>query len=173
MHEYRSLALIIIAIFVITLAGAYFSPTFSEQKSFLELFMMFGAVLFIISLLIVFATIGLRSFILYMALFLAIIMQMYGVEGAALFVGLTYFVWGSIFAMEVLLFYHGLKNAREWFEQRYTYKSFKMEYKAFYPMLWVASVFLEWIPSLLYRESFMKFYPAEVLKDMEKILPEK
>ena len=38
MKEYRSLALIILAIFIITLAGAYFSPTFNEQKNFLELF---------------------------------------------------------------------------------------------------------------------------------------
>jgi len=71
------------------------------------------------------------------------------------------------------LFYNGLKSAREWFTKRYTYKSFKIEFLAFYPMLWVASVFLEWIPSVLYRESFLKFSPPKVLEEMRKILPEK
>ena len=173
MKEYRSLALIIIAIFVILLAGAWFSPTFEEQKSYLELFILMGALLFIFSVLVVFATIGFGSFTLYMAVFLVIVMQMYGIEGAVLVVGMSYFVWGSIFAMEVLLFYNGLKGAKEWFTQRYTYKTFKYEYYPFYPMLWVASVFLEWIPSILYRESFLKFSPAQVLEEMKEILPER
>jgi len=100
MKEYRSLALIIIAIFVILLAGAWFSPTFEEQKTYLELFILMGALLFIFSVLVVFATIGFGSFTLYMAVFLVIVMQMYGIEGALLVVGISYFVWGSIFAMD-------------------------------------------------------------------------
>jgi len=97
-------------------------------------------------------------------------MGMYGVEGALLVTGMTYIIWGSIFAMEVLLFYNGLKSAQEWFIERYTFKSFKNEYYAFYPMLFIAYVFLEWIPSIFYRESFLKFKPIKVLEVMEDIL---
>ena len=83
-------------------------------------------------------------------------MGMYGIEGALLVTGMTYIIWGSIFAMEVLLFYNGLKSAQEWFVERYTFTSFKNEYYAFYPMLMVAYFFLEVIPSIFYRESFLK-----------------
>ena len=170
MKEYRSLTLIIIAIFIITLVGACFSPTFSEQKTYLELFFLFGALLFIFSVVAIFAAIGFASFSLYLALFLATVMGMYGVEGAFLVTGMSYFLWGSIFAMEVLLFYNHVKSAKEWFIERYTFKSFKNEYYAFYPMMVVAYVFLELIPSLLYRESILQFHPSEVLKTMEEIL---
>ena len=171
MKEYRSLALIILAIFIIILVGAYFSPTFNEQKNFLELFILLGSLLFIFSALVIFAVIGFSSFALYLAIFLAAVMGMYGIEGALLVTGMTYLIWGSIFAMEVLLFYNGLKSAQEWFTERYTFKSFKNEYYAFYPMLFIAYVFLEWIPSLLYRESFLKFSPSKVLEVMEEVLP--
>jgi len=170
MKEYRSLALIVIALFVITLVGAYFSPSFSEQKTFLELFMLMGALLFIFSALVIFATIGFGSFSLYLAIFLAAVMGMYGIEGAFLVTSMTYLVWGSIFAMEVLLFYNGLKSAKEWFQERYTFKSFKNEYYAFYPMLFIAYLFLELIPSFLYRESFLEFKPSKVLEVMKEVL---
>ena len=171
MKEYRSLALTILAIFIITLIGAYFSPTFNEQKNFLELFILLGSLLFIFSALVIFAVIGFSSFSLYLAIFLAAVMGMYGIEGALLVTGMTYLIWGSIFAMEVLLFYNGLKSAQEWFIERYTFKSFKNEYYAFYPILFIAYVFLELIPSLLYRESFLKFSPSKVLEVMEEVLP--
>ncbi len=170
MKEYRSLALTVIAIFIVTLVGAFFSPTFNEQKTWLELFFLFGALLFIFSILVIFAAIGFSSFSLYLAIFLAAVMGMYGVEGALLVTGMTYFLWGSIFAMEVLLFYNHVKSAKEWFITRYTFKTFKNEYYVFYPMLVIAYVFLELIPSIFYRESFLKFHPSKILKVMEEIL---
>jgi len=170
MKESGYLILTIVALFVITLAGAYFSPTFEEQKSFLEIFYLSGALLFIFSALVIFATIGFGSFAIYGAIFLAAVMGIYGIEGALLVVGMTYLVWGSVFAMQVLLFYHHLKNTTEWFKKRYTYKSFKKEYKAFYPMLWVAYIFLEFIPSILYREDFLRFIPSRVLEEMKEVL---
>ncbi|HEC45746.1 MAG TPA: hypothetical protein ENI25_02885 [Epsilonproteobacteria bacterium] len=170
MREYRTLALTVIAIFIVILVGAFFSPTFQEQKTYLELFFLFGALLFIFSILVIFAAIGFSSFSLYLSVFLAAVMGMYGVEGALLVTGMTYFFWGSIFAMEVLLFYNHVKSAKEWFIARYTFKTFKNEYYAFYPMLVIAYVFLELIPSIFYRESFLKFHPSKVLKVMEEIL---
>ena len=168
--KYCSLALIILAIFTITLLGAYFSPTFQEQRGWLELFFILGALLFIFSALVIFATIGFGSFAIYGAVFLAAVMGIYGIEGAFLVVSMTYFIWGSIFAMEVLLVYNGLVSAREWFKTRYTFKSFSIEYKLFYPMLIIAYIFLEVIPGFFYRESFLKFSPPKILKTMEALL---
>ena len=170
MREYRSLALTVIAIFIVTLVGAFFSPTFNEQKTWLELFFLFGALLFIFSILVIFAAIGFSSFSLYLAIFLAAVMGMYGVEGALLVTGMTYFFWGSIFAMEVLLFYNHVKSAKEWFIARYTFKTFKNEYYAFYPMMGMLYILLEFVPSLFYREKLLKFSPSRVLKEMEEIL---
>ena len=170
MREYRSLALTVIAIFIITLVGAFFSPTFNEQKTYLELFFLFGSLLFIFSVLVIFAAIGFHSFALFLTLFLTIVMLMYGIEGALLVTGMTYFFWGSIFAMEVLLFYNHVKSAKEWFIARYTFKTFKNEYYAFYPMMGMLYILLEFIPSLFYREKLLKFSPSRVLKEMEEIL---
>ncbi len=170
MKEYGYLLATIVALFGIILAGAYFSPTFEEQKSFLELFYLSGALLFVFSALVIFATIGFGSFAIYGAIFLAAVMGLYGVEGAVLVVAMTYFVWGSIFAMQVLLFYHHLKTATEWFKTRYTFKSFYYEYRVFYPMLWVAYFFLEFIPSIVYREDFLKFVPSNILEEMKHTL---
>ncbi|SFV66272.1 hypothetical protein MNB_SV-10-792 [hydrothermal vent metagenome] len=170
MKEYSYLIVIIVAIFAITLAGAYFSPTFEEEKSFMELFFLFGSLLFIFSALVIFATIGFGSFAIYAAIFLAAVMGMYGVEGATLVTGVTYVTWGSIFAMQVLLFYHHLRSATDWFKKRYTFKAFKKEYIAFYPMLWIAYFFLEFIPSIVYREDFLKFIPSKAFEDMKEVL---
>lgn len=170
MKEYRSLALTLIAIFAITLIGALYSPTFEEQKTFLELFFLMGSLLFIFSTLVIFATIGFRSFAVYGALFLASVMGIYGIEGALMVTGLTYITWGSIFAMEILLVHHRVKSAIAWFQKRYTYKTFLLEYRVFYPVLLVAYVFLEIIPSLFFRESFLRFSPSKILKAMREIL---
>ena len=170
MKEYRSLILIALAIFAITLAGAYYSPTFEAQKNWLELFFLFGALLFIFSALVVFATIGFGSFAIYAAIFLAAVMGLYGIEGAFLVAFLSYFTWGFAFAMELLLFYNGLKSAHEWFKNRYTYKTFRYEYYVFYPMLYLSYIFLEFIPSILYRERFLKFRPSRTLEAMKEIL---
>jgi len=171
MREYRSLALIILAIFVITLIAAYFSPTFQEQKGYLELFFLFGAILFVVSTLAVFATLGFSSFSLYMALFLAIVIAMFGVLAAVIVVLLTYVIWGSVFAMEVLLYDSGAKGAKEWFISRYKFKAFKAEFYAFYPMLGFIYLLLEIVPNALSRDSVIDFSPSRVLKEMETILP--
>jgi len=168
--EYAYLFATIIALFGIILAGAYFSPTFEEQKGFLELFYLSGAVLFIFSALVIFATIGFASFAIYGAIFLAAVMGMYGIEGALLVVVLTYISWGAVFAMQLLLAYHQLKSAKAWFQPRYSFKSFYYEYRIFYPMLWMGYLFLEVIPSLIYREKLVKFVPSSVVEEMRELL---
>jgi hypothetical protein len=170
MREYYSLALTIVAIFAITFAGAYFSPTFSQQRTFLELFILFGSLLFIFSLVVIVAAIGFSSFSLYIAFFLAAVMGIYGVEGAFLVTSLSYITWGAVFSMQSLLFYNRVKSAKEWFVDRYNFKSFKNEYYLFYPMLVTAYIFLEFIPSIFYREDFLNFHPSKLLELMEETL---
>lgn len=169
--EYGYLIAIIVAIFSITLLGAIYSPTFEEQKSFLELFFMMGSLLFIFSALVLFATLGFASFALYAAVFLAAVMGMYGVEGAALVVLLTYLAWGGIFGMQFLLLAYGTKSALEWFENRYTYRNFRYEYTAFYPMIWIDYLLLEALPSLFLRERPLHLKPKRVLEGMKTLLP--
>ncbi|TNF44579.1 MAG: hypothetical protein EP216_01780 [Epsilonproteobacteria bacterium] len=170
MHEYRSLALTVIAIFIITLMAAYFSPSFAEQKSYLELFVLLGSLLFIFAVVVVFATLGFYSFALFLSLFLAAVIALYGILGGLLVTAMTYFLWGSIFAMEVLLFYNGSESAKEWFVSRYDFKTFKMEYFAFYPMMFMLYILLEFIPYLFSKERLLKFTPSKVLKEMEELL---
>jgi len=168
--EYRSLALTVIAIFIITLLAAYFSPSFAEQKTYLELFILFGSLLFIFAVVVIFATLGFHSFALFLSLFLAAVIAMYGILGALLITAVTYFLWGSIFAMEVLLFYNGSESAKEWFVSRYDFKTFKMEYFAFYPLMGMLYILLEFIPYLFSKERLVKFTPSKVLKEMEELL---
>lgn len=170
MREYRSLALIVLAIFAVTLLGAYFSPTFQEQKGYLDLFFLFGGVLFIVSTLAVFATLGFSSFAIYMAVFLAAVIAMFGVLGAVIVVLLTYVIWGSVFAMEVLLYDAGAVSAKEWFISHYKFKEFKAEFYAFYPLLGFIYLLLEIVPNVLSRESVIDFSPSRVLKEMETLL---
>lgn len=170
MSEYRSLALTVIAIFMITLSAAYFSPSFAEQKTYLELFILFGSLLFIFAVVVIFATLGFHSFALFLSLFLAAVIAMYGILGALLITAVTYFLWGSIFAMEVLLFYNGSESAKEWFVSRYDFKTFKMEYFAFYPLMGMLYILLEFIPYLFSKERLVKFTPSKVLKEMEELL---
>ncbi len=170
MHEYRSLVLTILAIFMITLMAAYFSPSFAEQKSYLELFILLGSLLFIFSVVIIFATLGFHSFALFLSIFLAAVIALYGIFGALLVTIMTYFLWGSIFAMEVLLFYNGSESAKAWFVSRYDFKTFKMEYFAFYPMMGMLYILLEFIPYLFSKEKLVKFTPSKVLKEMEALL---
>ncbi len=170
MNQDRYFVLSVIAIFIVTFAGAYFSPTFEEQQTYLELFFLFGATLFVFSILVIFVAIGFTSFALYMALFLAVVTMAFGIEGALLVSGMSYFFWGSVFAMEVLLFYNSVVIAQEWFEQRYTFASFQKEYYAFYPMMLFLYLLLEFVPHFFYREKLLKFSPRKVLQAMQKIL---
>lgn len=170
MHEYRSLAFTVIAVFIITFMAAYFSNSFTEQQSYLELFILFGSLLFIFSVVVIFATLGFHSFALFLSIFLAAVISIYGVIGALLVTIVTYFLWGSIFAMELLLFYNGSESAKEWFVSRYDFKAFKIEYYAFYPLMFLLYILLEVIPYLVSKEKLVKFDPSKVLEEMEMLL---
>jgi len=170
LREYRYLILIVFAIFGILLIGAYFSQTFTQQRTYLELFMLLGSLLFIFSVLVFVAILGFSSFALYLTLFVAAAIAMYGIEGALLVVGMTYLVWGFVFSIELLLVDNNVKSAIEWFKKRYTFESFKWEYYTFYPMMLILYVLIELLPSLLHRENLKRFSPRHVFEKMRKIL---
>jgi hypothetical protein len=119
---------------------------------------------------VIFATLGFHSFALFLSIFLAAVIALYGILGALLVTVMTYFLWGSIFAMEVLLFYNGSESAKEWFVSRYNFKTFKMEYFAFYPLMGMLYILLEFLPYIFSKEKLLKFTPSKVLKEMEELL---
>ncbi|MBN2721849.1 MAG: hypothetical protein JXQ77_03425 [Campylobacterales bacterium] len=170
MKEYLWLALIIVSIFAITLAGAIFSQSFSEQMTYIELFTTMGSLLFVVSVLVVAAILGFSSFALYMAVMVAIIMVFLGIEAVVLMIGISYSMWGFIFAMQLLLFEHGSAEAKEWFANKYTHKSFLLEYRFFYPLLGIVYLLLEYLPHFIYRDNITKFNPAEIAARIDKTL---
>jgi hypothetical protein len=170
MREYRELIVTIFVIFGLTLIGAFFSPTFSEQKSYLELFMLFGSLLFIFSVLVILATIGFSSFALYLAIVVAAIMLLLGIWSAFLAVSMTYGIWGFIFSIELLLVDHDVPTAISWFQERYDFQSFRGEYYAFYPMILFVYILVEFIPSLFDQEKSKRFSPHQVFEKMRNIL---
>lgn len=170
LKEYRSLILIICAIFGILIAGAIFSDSFTQQKTYLELFMLAGSLLFIFSILVIVAILGFSSFSIYLSFFIAAAMAMYGLEGALLVIGLTYATWGLVFSIELLLVDNDVKSAIEWFKSRYTFESFRWEYYAFYPMMLVLYLLIELLPNLMHRENLKRFSPKQVFEKMQEIL---
>ncbi|MDD3775374.1 MAG: hypothetical protein PHV08_05395 [Sulfurovaceae bacterium] len=170
MKEYLWLALIIVLIFVLILAGAVFSPSFSEQMSYLELFITMGSLLFVFSVLVVAATLGFSSFAIFMTLMATIIIVIFGVEAALLLVGIVYCMWGFIFAMQLLLFEHGTEAAKEWFVSRYTHRSFLMEYRFFYPLLGMVYLLLEYLPHFIYKDNISTFRPADIAARIDSML---
>jgi len=170
LKEYRGVLLIIFAIFGILLVGAYYSPTFTEEKHFLELFALFGSLLFIFSALVIAAVLGFSSFALYMALFVAAVTAMYGIEGTLLVIVLTYLAWGLAFSIQLLLVYNGVESAIEWFSRRYDIQHFRQEYYLFMPMTYLLYLLIEIVPNLLHGERVSYFSPKEAYLKIEKVL---
>ncbi len=170
LREYRYLIVIIFAIFGILLTGAYFSQTFTEQRTYLDLFMLMGALLFVFSALVVVAILGFSSFAIYLSVFVSAVIAMYGIEGALLVISMTYLLWGLVFSIEVLLVDNDVESAIDWFKSRYTFETFKREYYAFYPMMYLLYILIELLPSLLHREQLKRFSPQQVLEKMWEVL---
>ncbi len=170
LKEYREIIVIIFAIFATILLGAIFSTSFTEQKTYLELFFILGSLLFVFSMLVIFAILGFSSFALYMAILISIVMLMYGIEGVMLVASMTYFVWGFIFSIEVLLVDNEVLSAVEWFKKRYDFKSFRLEYYSFYPMIYLLYVLIELLPNMMHGEKTKRFSPDKILAKMERVL---
>jgi hypothetical protein len=170
MGAYKELVFTIIAIFILTLIGAYVSPSFTEQQNFLQLFSLLVSLLFIFSLLVIFAVVGSKSFALFLALFTGLVLFMFGIYSALFLIVSFYVIWGGVFTMEVLLLNYDVVSAQEWFQERYTFQSFQVEFKLFYPLLLVTYFLLELFPTFFLRESPIEFSPKRILKKVERLL---
>jgi hypothetical protein len=171
MKEHSSLSFVIVSIFVLLGMGAYLSPSYTQQIGYAQGFLLAGAVLFIASIVIVVATLGFHTFALYIAVLAGMAIASFGIYGGLLVIILTYITWGFAFSIELLLVHNDTSTAIEWFEKYYTFKTFKREYYAFYPILWIMYFLLDIMPYLFYRDRIIEFRPRKVLEKMARILP--
>ena len=162
--------LAVVGAFLLLLAGAWSSPTFAEEQSYIEAIVMFGALLFVFSVVVIVAALGFHSFALFMALFLAMAVSLYGVEAGVMVIGMTYLVWGLVFAIEMLLYHNRVESAVRWFRERYTFRAFSREYKAFYPMIWIFYFLFEYLPHRFSGESIARFNPKDLYERMRREL---
>ncbi|WP_456457590.1 hypothetical protein [Nitratifractor sp.] len=160
----------VVAVFLLLIAGAWSSPTFTEKQSYIEAIVMFGALLFVFSIVVIVAAMGFRSFALFMALFIAMAVSLYGVEAGVIIIVATYLVWGLVFAIQLLLVHHRVEGAIRWFRERYTFKTFALEYKVFYPMIWAFYFFFEYLPNLVTKDHLLDFDPRKVYEEMQGYL---
>jgi hypothetical protein len=160
----------VVGAFLLLLAGAWSSPTFAEQQSYVEAIVLFGALLFVFSAVVIVAALGFHSFALFMALFMAMAISLYGVEAGYMIVGMTYTVWGLVFAIELLLYHNDVESAVRWFRERYTFRSFSREYKAFHPMIWAFWLLFEYLPHKVTGESIARFDPKALYERMREDL---
>ena len=167
---YKSIVASIIFIFFILLAGYYTSPTFVEEQSFLEAVGTFIALVFAFSVMVVLSALGLSSFAIFVSIFLAMAISLYGIEAGVIAIGMSYTIWGLVFAIELLLVHNGNKRAVEWFKDRYSFKAFEIEYKIFYPMLWLFYFLLEIVPHYIFGDKLNPFYPEEVKEKLKEVL---
>ena len=168
--EYKTFIFTTIFIFFILFAGYYTSPSFTEEQSYLQAIATFLALLFAFSVVVVLSAMGLGSFAIFLAIFLAMAISLYGVEAGLIAIGMSYAVWGLVFAIEILLVHNDNQTAIEWFRERYTVKSFQIEYKIFYPMLWIFYFLLEIVPHYIFGDKLSPFYPEEVKQRLDEIL---
>lgn len=173
MKDFIYLVITALSIFLIIFLGVIFGDTFTQKATFLELFILYGNLLFIISLLIVIAYFGFKYFAIFLAIVFTAIILISGIEGAFIAALLTYLIWGMMFAIQTLLFNQDVKSAQDWFSARYTKKTFKREYMWFYPLLWIFYVLLEIIPNIIYKDKLAIFKPSKVLEKMNDFLKNK
>ncbi len=170
MKQNGSLAFVILAIFILLGAGAYFSPSYTQQMAYANGFVLAGALLFITSVVIIVAALGFHTFSLYIAVLASMAIASFGIYGGFLVLLLTYITWGFAFGIELLLVHNNTQTAIEWFKKYYTYESFKREYYIFYPMLWILYFLLDVMPHFFYRDKITEFKPGSVLVKMRDIL---
>ncbi len=170
MHKYISLIFIALSILTIALLNVYLIPDFREQNGWHELFITSGVTILTVSVLVLLISFGFSSFRAHVVFLLIAIASMAGVLGGAIIALFVYIAWGAIFAMEVLRYNSGAKNAEEWFLHRYKFKNFQIEYYIFYPIFWLAYFFLEILPSVASKKPAISFSPSRILKKMRKLL---
>ena len=165
-RDFNTLLILSLVIVGILGVGIYTSPTYSQKMELYNSFIYFIAILFISSVTLVVLWHGFKEFAVMLAIILAAIISLLGIKAGLIALFATYIVWGFVFTLELLLAHNGVTSAIVWFKKHYNLKSFKIEYKIFYPMLLVMHLLLEIIPGIIYKESIMDFNPKELYQAM-------
>ena len=155
-----------VLIIVILIAGIYTSPTFSQKQNFYNSIILFGSILFIASVTLIILWHGFKEFSIMLAIILGAIISLFGIKAGFIAIFLTYITWGFAFSIELLLAHNGVESAIKWFKTHYNPKSFKIEFKIFYPMIIVMHILLEIVPSIIYKEPIIDFNPKELYEAM-------
>ena len=150
----------------ILILGIYTSPTYTQEQNYINSLILFLEVLFVASLTLVILWHGFKNFAIMLAIILAAIISLFGVEGGLIAMLLTYLTWGFAFSIELLLAHNGVEGAINWFKHHYKPKTFSLEFKIFYPMIKLMHILLEIIPGILYKEPILDFNPKELYKAM-------
>jgi len=61
-------------------------------------------------------------------------------------------------------------EANEWFKSRYSFKTFEVEYKIFYPIIWLFFLLFEIIPHYIFGDKLVRFEPKSLKERMREIL---
>ena len=165
-RDFNILLALTIAIIAILLLGVYTSPTYAQKMQLINSIIYFIAVLFIASVTLVVLWHGFKHFAVMLAIILAAIISLLGIEAGIVAVVATYIVWGFTFSIEMLLAHNGVPGAIKWFKTHYNTKTFAIEFKVFYPMILAMYLFLEVIPGIIYREAILDFEPKELYEAM-------
>jgi len=164
--DFNILLGISVLILAILAIGIYTSPTYTQKQAIFNSTIFFISVVFIASITLVVLWHGFKEFSVMLAIILAMIISLLGVKAGLIAVLMTYLVWGFAFSIELLLAHNGVEGAIVWFKKHYKPKSFKVEFKIFYPMIILMHLFLEIIPGIIYREPILDFNPKELYQAM-------
>lgn len=85
---------------------------------------------------------------------------------------LTYICWGFVFAVQALLLLNDVESAKEWFKKRYSIKSFRREFIAFFPMMQLFYILLEVIPHYLLKDRVAEFDTDAIWKKACELMGE-
>jgi len=164
--DFNILLLLTVVIVTILLLGVYTSPTYAQKMQLVNSILYFTAVLFIASITLVVLWHGFKQFAVMLAIILAAIISLFGIEAGIIAVICTYIVWGFAFTIEMLLAHNGVESAIKWFKKHYTPNMFKVEFTIFYPMLLTMFILLEIIPHYIYNDPILDFKPNELYEAM-------
>lgn len=160
--DFNILLILTIGILSLLGLGVYTSPTYAQKMQLINSILYFLAVLFIASVTLVILWHGFKHFALMLAIIFATIISLLGIKAGVIAVIMTYVIWGFTFSVEMLLAHNGVPGAIKWFKTHYGVKSFRVEYKIFYPMILTMYLFLEVIPGIIYKEAILDFDPKEL-----------
>lgn len=170
LKEHRIEALLVVVATAIFLFLIFIEDDPLQKSNMLTLFITLALATFVAATLFSLLILGFQSFAFFIFLFLLLVVWLEGILGATIVIVLTYLVWGFVFAIQTLLADNDVHSAIEWFQKRYDYKGFMVEYRFFYPMIALFYFFFEWLPAIIVKEPIITFSPSRIKAKMKSML---